>query len=191
MRTKDEAKLRALFASTLELVAHTGLSGLTMSAVAKGAGLATGTTYRYFRGKDQLLSALYRDIKKNFSQEVFEHIPHSNSLKSNLRAMWDNYLDFLILRRKESIFLQQFNHSPYINEKENLNLALEVMDPLLALFRDGIEKEILRTDEEELLFPLFAAFLEQCAIKIIASPKQIKSDISKAGFNMYWNAIRA
>jgi AcrR family transcriptional regulator len=43
VKLKDDEKLRAIARATFTLVEQTGLSGLTMAAIAREAGLATGT----------------------------------------------------------------------------------------------------------------------------------------------------
>ena len=60
VKLKDDDKLRAIARATFALVEQTGLSGLTMAAIAREAGLATGTLYVYFRSKEELLVALLR-----------------------------------------------------------------------------------------------------------------------------------
>ena len=62
MKPKDDKKLRAITRATFALVEQTGLSGLTMAAIAREAGLATGTLYVYFKSKEDLLTGLYERI---------------------------------------------------------------------------------------------------------------------------------
>jgi AcrR family transcriptional regulator len=52
---------RLLDAAVSELDAH-GYHGARMARIAKGAGVAHGTVYVYFKDKDDLLAALQRDV---------------------------------------------------------------------------------------------------------------------------------
>ena len=45
MKPKDDEKQRAIAQATFELVAQTGLSGLTLADIARAAGIATSTLY--------------------------------------------------------------------------------------------------------------------------------------------------
>ncbi|MES1163645.1 MAG: helix-turn-helix domain-containing protein, partial [Rhizobacter sp.] len=63
VKPKDDEKLRSIATATFALVEQTGLSGLTMAAIAREAGLATGTLYVYFKSKEELLVALYEQAK--------------------------------------------------------------------------------------------------------------------------------
>lgn len=58
-QAKGDDKLRAIAKATFTLVEQNGLSGLTMAAIAREAGLGTGTLYVYFKSKEELLVALH------------------------------------------------------------------------------------------------------------------------------------
>lgn len=191
MRFKDDLKITSIFESTLKIVADVGLAGMNMAGVAKGAGLATGTIYRYFKSKEELLSALYQHVKVQFKHDVFEHDEAQESLKGSLRVVWTYYFMFLNDKKNESIFLQQFNRSPYIKNEENLRFALNVMEPLFLLFREGERLEVIRKDENKLFFPLFASFVEQCAFKAENMSEIERRKIILDGFELLWSAIKS
>ena len=66
MKPRDDKKVEQIYKATLLLVTEKGLAGITMSEIAKEAGLATGTLYIYFKNKDELVNAL---------------LPHAESLQ--------------------------------------------------------------------------------------------------------------
>jgi AcrR family transcriptional regulator len=53
-----EARRRDLLASAEKLLADNGYAGLTVRAVASGAGVSSGTVYQYFDGKEDIFVAL-------------------------------------------------------------------------------------------------------------------------------------
>lgn len=60
-RSEDEKEARkaAILAAAREMIAVTGFDGVTMSGLAKRAGLAKGTLYLYVRTKEELFLALF------------------------------------------------------------------------------------------------------------------------------------
>ena len=70
MRQKDEAKAQEILRATLDEVEASGLAGLSIEAVARRAGVATGTVYTYFKSKEALLDSLYRHTKLAFAALV-------------------------------------------------------------------------------------------------------------------------
>jgi AcrR family transcriptional regulator len=62
-RRDAEATRRRLIAAALELFTTIGFHGTTTPKLAERAGIAEGTIYRHFRGKDALLNAAYRQVQ--------------------------------------------------------------------------------------------------------------------------------
>jgi AcrR family transcriptional regulator len=62
-RRDAEATRRRLIAAALELFTTSGFRATTTPMLAERAGIAEGTIYRHFRGKDELLNAAYRQVQ--------------------------------------------------------------------------------------------------------------------------------
>lgn len=62
-RRDAEATRRRLIAAALELFTTIGFRATTTPMLAERAGIAEGTIYRHFRGKDELLNAAYRQVQ--------------------------------------------------------------------------------------------------------------------------------
>lgn len=66
-----QALLRqTLLKSALKLVAHNGFSALTIAALARTAGVATGTVYKYFDSKAQLCAEVFRMATEREVEQV-------------------------------------------------------------------------------------------------------------------------
>jgi AcrR family transcriptional regulator len=61
-RPKSEDKRNAILSAATEVFAERGLSAAT-SAISSAAGVAEGTLFTYFKTKDELINALYRETK--------------------------------------------------------------------------------------------------------------------------------
>ncbi|VTN06734.1 HTH-type transcriptional repressor Bm3R1 [Raoultella ornithinolytica] len=61
-RPKSEDKKQALLEAATAAFAQSGIAAST-SAIARSAGVAEGTLFRYFATKDELLNELYLSIK--------------------------------------------------------------------------------------------------------------------------------
>jgi len=60
----------ALLKTALTIVAHEGFQALTISYLAKKAGIATGTMYKYFDSKAQLCSEVFKIATKKEVEKV-------------------------------------------------------------------------------------------------------------------------
>jgi len=55
-------KRQVILAAARRLIARSGLHNTPMSALAREAGVAAGTLYRYFPGKEAMINALYLEL---------------------------------------------------------------------------------------------------------------------------------
>ncbi|HEX9157545.1 MAG TPA: helix-turn-helix domain-containing protein, partial [Syntrophales bacterium] len=60
---KNADKREEIMRAALELIAEHGFHGAPMAMIADRAGVGAGTIYRYFEGKDALITELYRELE--------------------------------------------------------------------------------------------------------------------------------
>ncbi len=98
------------------LVAKEGFHGASMSAVAKEAGVASGTAYVYYKSKDELVLAAYKEAKFELTDVCFNNFISSNdaaTIDERFVAMWLGMYHYLQAKPDEAHFLQQVEASPY------------------------------------------------------------------------------
>ena len=141
MRQKDEAKAQDILQATLDEIQAVGLAGLSIEAVARRAGVATGTIYIYFKGKDALLDALYLHTKQRFS--TFFLRDDGLPLRATFGAMTKAYLDYVIKNKAEMVFMGQVANTPYLTIETRDAAALGAR-PVAALLERGKAEQLLK-----------------------------------------------
>ncbi|QDH13330.1 TetR/AcrR family transcriptional regulator [Formicincola oecophyllae] len=88
-RPRDPQKATTILTQAVEVVAQQGVTAST-STIARKAGVAEGTLFRYFPTKDDLLNALYVHL----AGEARAHITSrpGQGARQNLRQAWDDYI---------------------------------------------------------------------------------------------------
>ena len=190
MRQKDDQKTDLFFTSTLALVSQVGLVGLTIPLIAKRSGVATGTLYIYFKNKEDLILALYKDIKKRFASTIFIGYNPEMSVEEGLRTIWENTVRYSVSHYSEEVFLQQFNISPYSKGPEVLTFAGDQMQPLQELIARGQQLSLLKPDKH-LIRQLFIGFIQQIGSDIHQSPSLLTRTWLDTSFRFFWDAIKA
>ena len=178
------------FTSTLALVSQVGLVGLTIPLIAKQCGVATGTLYIYFKNKEDLILALYKDIKKRFGSTIFIGYSPGMPVEEGLRTIWENSVRYNVSHYSEHVFLQQFNLSPYSKGPEALAFAGNQMQPLLELITRGQQLSLLKPDKH-LIIQLFIGFVQQIGSDIHQSRGQLTKTWLDTSFRFFWDAIKA
>lgn len=121
----------AVRAALRNLVARNGFHGASMSAVAREAGVATGTAYTHYASKDELVLAAYRETKAALGRAVTAGLDPDVSAERRFHALWLACYRYLTANPEHAQFLLQVEHSPYRGPAHASALANED-DPLLA-----------------------------------------------------------
>lgn len=92
-RPRSEDKQLALLEAATDVVAAQGLAAPT-SLIAKRAGVAEGTLFRYFATKDELLNALYLYQCRNVSEVTHAAWDETMPLAARMLQMWERWIDW-------------------------------------------------------------------------------------------------
>lgn len=123
-------KDRAILNATLELIVERGFHGTPMSMIARRSGVSAGIIYHYFDNKDALIRALYKDVKGRYSAALAAGAPQTLPWPQNVMQLWLNAFRFYANHPQETIFLEQYENSPY---QEDHALYMETDDNFRAL----------------------------------------------------------
>lgn len=75
-RPKSEDKKKALLEAATTAIAQSGIAAST-AVIARNAGVAEGTLFRYFATKDELINELYLHLKQSLCQSMIANLDRS------------------------------------------------------------------------------------------------------------------
>ncbi|KPM81056.1 TetR/AcrR family transcriptional regulator [Cobetia sp. UCD-24C] len=204
MRHRDEHKQQALLEATLHEVAEHGFAVTSVARIARAAGMSPGTLYLYYRDKDDLLEATFREVSRRIiavaieafqaePAEAFEAEPSTLSpaaqqLKSALCRVWNALVS--LGRRQPALFLfhDQFLHSSHMQDAlrvANQERAAPLLDAFALGQQSGILKQIDLALIEVFMFRSIYSLLQGSSCQLPAI-----SDASfDQAFEMAWDAI--
>jgi AcrR family transcriptional regulator len=110
------------------LVARHGFHGASMSAVARAAGVATGTAYTHYASKDELVLAAYCEAKAQLAAAAVHGLDTGAEAGAQFRSVWLAAYRHLEANPDEARFLLQVDHSPYRSAAHRA--AIATGDPL-------------------------------------------------------------
>src|SRR5258705_6097290 len=87
-RPKSEDKRNAILDAATRVFAERGLTAAPTSEISKEAGVAEGTLFTYFKTKDDLMNALYREIKLELADAMMSGFPRKQSVRVRLQHVW-------------------------------------------------------------------------------------------------------
>ncbi len=131
MMAEPKDRAAAVRSALRTLVARSGFHGASMSAVAREAGVATGTAYTHYASKDELVVATYCETKAALGVAVTTGLDPAAAVEDRFRAMWLACYRHLKANPEHALFLLQVENSPYRGPAHEASLA-DDDDPLLA-----------------------------------------------------------
>jgi AcrR family transcriptional regulator len=187
-RPKSEDKRNAILDAATRVFAERGLTAAPTSEISKEAGVAEGTLFTYFKTKDELMNALYREIKLELADSMMSGFPRKKSVRTRLRHVWDGYVNWGMTNREKRRVLAQLNVSGMLS-KESIEAGSAPFIEMQNTIRDAMERHILRADlPMELISKTMAALAEATMDLIVLKPVMAKK-YRNAGFEIYWAGI--
>src|SRR6266852_9563028 len=106
--TKRERILRA----AIEVFARNGYFNAKVSEIAKSAGVADGTIYLYFEGKEDLLVTIFREHTRNYLQSLESALQNVSRPEERIRLAIRHHLETLGRDRALAVVSQvELRHS--------------------------------------------------------------------------------
>lgn len=114
LATQDRAQ--AVRSALRSLVAKSGLDGAAMSAIAKKAGVATGTAYTYYGSKEDLVIATYLETKEQMGDVALAAADPELPPDERFVALWEAIYSHYMAYPDQAKFLVQIESSPYLEK---------------------------------------------------------------------------
>ena len=94
-----EFRTREILTAARHLMLSRGVEAVTMEEVAAAAGVAKGTLYLYFKGKEDLIQALISQVGENILADIEAVVEASGSPPEKIQQVASLLLDYLMRER--------------------------------------------------------------------------------------------
>jgi AcrR family transcriptional regulator len=187
-RPRSEDKRNAILAAATHVFAERGLGSAPTSEISRQAGVAEGTLFTYFKTKDDLVNALYREIKLELADAMMSGFPRKRSLRFKLQHIWDGYVNWGLANPEPRKVIQQLQVSDLITQ-ESREAGMAPFAEIAAMTQDAIVQRAVRDD---LPLEFIAKTLEALAdatMEFIALHPSEADKYRASGFEMFWAGI--
>src|SRR5213082_4036381 len=109
---RPQSKRERILRAAIDVFAQNGYFNAKVSDIAKAAGVADGTIYLYFDGKEDLLVNIFRDHTRNYLQSLERELAHVRRAEDRIRIAIRHHLEALGRDRALAIVAQvELRHS--------------------------------------------------------------------------------
>ena len=148
---------QAVLEAALEVFCEQTYGGARIEQIAQRAGVAPGTIYKHFPGKQALANEVFRSCKLKTREYSFSRTPGMTA-RERFHEWFVQYNRFAGDHPLAHEFLQTHHHAPYLDAE-----SLAVGDPMdqlaLRTMREGQKEGALRNGDPELLVAMVLGLL--------------------------------
>ena len=186
-RQKSEERRSAILEALTQTIASKGVSASTL-AVAKMAGVSEGTIFKHFVTKDELLNALYVELKLEIADALMSGFPRRLSVRSRLKFIWDRYVAWGSDHYGKFRALQQLTLWDGLTDKTKASGTAH-FESIRQIYQDAIDQRLWRSVSEQLVGATITAFSEM-TITLIQNAPESQSQYKETCFEMLWSSLK-
>ncbi|MYV16859.1 TetR/AcrR family transcriptional regulator [Furfurilactobacillus milii] len=142
MRGRDETKRARILQATSQIMMNEGIAAVSLSKIAKEAGIASGTLYTYFEDKNDMLKALYLDRKADVARVITAFDPNGDPT-AELDKFMSLVYGYAQHHLENMLLIREFNQSPILKQ---LGITAEESylgyEPIQQLTQNGVANGI-------------------------------------------------
>lgn len=177
--------------AALKLFVEFGFHGTPTSKIATEAGVSNGTLFHYYKTKDELVSALYIDVKNRLVNSMDSEVQKFSSIKEKIYAVFRSTILWALKNQEAYFFIQQVHFSPhvYLISDEIKTQQARIHTELLGL---AYSQNLLKPLDPELIGQIVNnqvnAAYQYLSTKKLNKEKQL--EVIKTTFKMVWSMIK-
>jgi AcrR family transcriptional regulator len=184
-RPLSEDRRAALLDAAAKVFAEHGLSAPT-SLISKTAEVSEGSFFTYFKTKDDLINALYREIRLDLSAAVMDGFPRKASVRDRLEHVWMRWVSWGASNPVTRRALKHLSMSNAIPREVRAESSL-LFAAVEQLQLDAIEQRRLQ------LPPMMASHalkaLAEMTMDLVENNPDEAEQLKSTGFQMLWGAL--
>ncbi len=196
MPTQNVDKRTAILKAAMDLIAENGFHGSPTAMIAAKAGVGTGTIYRYFADKDQLINEVFKDVETRLNGVLIKNYPVNQSIRLRLYHYFIGLIGFFIANPMEFKFIGQFYDSPYgVALRRDKIFSQSTDNPygcetIKSLFEQGISEGVIKNLPIAILFALFIGSLISATRDHILGFIEFDQHLLQQMADACWDAIK-
>ncbi len=174
--------------SACKLFAENGFYGTATARIAKEANVSNGILFHYFPTKDELIRAMYVDLKDCLFKYSTEQVYKGATLKESIYTLWLAAVEWNLENPEDFEFMQQYENSPYYSEE--VERSHRYVQLSLELAELGVEQGVFKSMPLMLHYKMISGIVNT-TVRYLQQNPELSSDIEFRNklFEMAWDTI--
>lgn len=188
VHSEPDPKRRQILEAALALFSDEGFHGTSMAALAKSAALPVGTIYRHFASKEDLIHALYVEIKHERFAAMLAGYDAAAPLRARFDTLWRNTFDYCLAHPREFRFAEQYAFSPFLADVAK-SIQIDIPKEVGAFYADGYRDGVFRPLPPQILTALISGPLNALVTRALGGIVKLTPRARQEVMDACWDAI--
>ena len=185
-KPKSGDKRNAILSAAIQVFAERGL-GAPTAAITSAAGIAEGSLFTYFKTKDELINALYRELKWELADAMMSGFPRRQTVRHRLQHVWNGYVLWGAGKPEQQKVLKQIQVWRGLTE-ESKQAGFAPFTEIQRIAADAVTQRIYNDIPQALIQAALVALAEMTMDFMVRDPERAEM-YRTAGFEMLWAGI--
>ena len=185
-KPRSEDKRNSILSAATKVFAERGL-GAPTAAITSAAGIAEGSLFTYFKTKDELINALYRELKLELADAMTSGFPRKQSMRHRLEHVWNGYVQWGRANPQQQRVLKQIQVWGGLTE-ESKQAGSAPFTEMQRMTEDAVTQRIYKDVPQAFIGATLVALAEMTMDFMVREPERAEM-YRTAGFEMLWAAV--
>lgn len=195
-QAKPDKRL-AIIESALTLIAENGFHGAPTSKIAEIAGVGTGSIYRYFKDKEDLIHQAFEHVEDQMRRSVLRDHDPKAPLRAQYIRLAFNMFNFFLANPKIHHFNQQYFNSPFgISRRQALlgtggdREGQKKYNPMSRLLRSARDQQVVKDLPTPVLMGLTLGPMVFLVRDVLDGLLEMTHDTLVESIEACWDAVK-
>jgi AcrR family transcriptional regulator len=181
----DDRRVALLDAAT-RIFAEQGVAAPT-ALISKIAGVSEGSFFTYFKTKDDLINALYRELRLDLAAAIMSGFPRKAGVRARLEHLWIRYVSWGSANPVARKALRHLTMSNAIRPALRAESSA-LFSELESIQIDAVEQRRLQHIPPAMASQVLKALAEM-TMDLIEREPTMAEEFKASGFQMLWGAL--
>lgn len=167
-----------------------GFHDASTSAIARQAGVASGTLFYHFGDKEALINEIYLTILKDLSSALQDGLETAATIEQKIKCMWTNEVRWGLNHASEIRFVQLFANASFVARHTRRDAHAQ-LDFALDLFAEALDAGLITGMPKEYARDFYVTNALMNINFFQRYPKTLSDDRLENAYRMFWAGLTA
>lgn len=179
--------------AAVRLFEQDGFWNTTTANISKEAGIATGTLFRYFETKEQLIEGLFLELKQEVADYMYDNTDNQLPVRERLRSIWNCYVSWNLTNPGKFLILEQLEVASRISNSVH-NQVVDMNQYTVNVLLAGIKEGVIGDYPIEFLANFMGSSSTNVIKQVLSNSgnyrtKAKREKLVETGFEVFWKGI--